>query len=89
MRCFIDVDGVHIENMLKRLSKTNAPLTMTGLLMLSALAIAIVGMIVDQVIIGGAPPWATAREVRYIDSDLRVVEMWSAIWVGGSRGSFV
>jgi hypothetical protein len=61
MRCFIDVDGVHIENMLKRLSKTNAPLTMTGLLMLSALAIAIVGMIVDQLIIAGAPAWQRPR----------------------------
>jgi hypothetical protein len=70
-------------------SDSRDPSNYSGELMLPALAIAIVGMIVDQVIIAGAPPWATAREVRYIDCDLRVVEMWSAIWVGGSRGSFV
>ena len=46
-----------ILRMLKRLWKTNAPLTMTGLLMLPALAIAMVGMIVDQLIIAGAPAW--------------------------------
>jgi hypothetical protein len=44
-------------NMLKRLWKTNAPLTITGLLMLPALAIAIVGLIVDPRIITGAPAW--------------------------------
>lgn len=43
--------------MLKRLWKTNAPLTLTGLLMLPALAIAIVGLIIDPRIITGAPAW--------------------------------
>ena len=44
-----------IWKMRKCLRKTNAPLTMTGLLMLPALAI--VRMIVDQLIIAGAPAW--------------------------------
>ncbi len=43
--------------MLKRLWKTNAPLTTTGLLMLPALAIAVVGLIVDPRIITGDPAW--------------------------------
>lgn len=43
--------------MLKRLWKTDAPLMMTGLLMLPALAIAAVGLIVDPRLITGAPAW--------------------------------
>jgi len=43
--------------MLKRLWKTDAPLTTTGLLMLPALAIAAVGLIVDPRLITGAPAW--------------------------------
>jgi hypothetical protein len=43
--------------MLKRLWKTDAPLTMTGLLMLPALAIAAVGLIVDPRLILGSPAW--------------------------------
>jgi hypothetical protein len=43
--------------MLKRLWKTDAPLTMTGLLMLPALAIAAVGLIVDPRLIMGSPAW--------------------------------
>jgi len=42
---------------LKRLWKTDAPLTLTGLLMLPALALAAVGLIVDPQIITGAPAW--------------------------------
>jgi hypothetical protein len=44
-------------NMLKRLWKTDAPLTITGVFMLPALAIAMVGLIVDPRIITGAPVW--------------------------------
>lgn len=43
--------------MLKRLWKTNAPLTFTGLLMLPALAIAIAGLVFDPRIITGVPAW--------------------------------
>ena len=43
--------------MLKRLWKTDAPLTVTGLLMLPVLAIAAVGLIADPRIITGAPAW--------------------------------
>jgi hypothetical protein len=43
--------------MLKRLWKTDTPLTMTGLLMLPALAIATVGLIVDPRLIMGSPAW--------------------------------
>jgi len=43
--------------MLKQLWRTNAPLTFTGLLMLPALAISIVGLIVDPRIITDAPAW--------------------------------
>jgi len=43
--------------MLKRLWRSNAALTFTGLLMLPALAIAAVGLIVDPRIITGAPAW--------------------------------
>lgn len=46
-----------ILKMLKHLWKTNASLTMTGLLMLPALAMAIVGTVADQLIIAGAPAW--------------------------------
>jgi hypothetical protein len=43
--------------MLKQLWRTNAPLTFTGLLMLPALAIAIVGLLIDPRIITDAPAW--------------------------------
>jgi len=43
--------------MLKQLWRTNAPLTFTGLLMLPALAISVVGLIVDPRIIADAPAW--------------------------------
>jgi hypothetical protein len=43
--------------MLKRLWKTDAPLTVTGLLVLPAVAIAAVGLIVDPRLITGAPVW--------------------------------
>src|SRR5580658_9663330 len=43
--------------MLKRLWKTDAPLTATGLLMLPALAIAAVGLFVDPLLIMGSPAW--------------------------------
>lgn len=43
--------------MLKRLWKIDAPLTLTGLLMLPALAFAAIGLIVDPRIITGAPAW--------------------------------
>lgn len=43
--------------MLKRLWKTDAPLTVTGLLMLPVLAIAAVGLITDPRVIMGAPVW--------------------------------
>ena len=43
--------------MLKRLWNTDVPLTLTGLLMLPALAIAAVGLIVDPRLITGAPAW--------------------------------
>ena len=43
--------------MLKRFWKTDAPLTLTGLLMLPALAFAAIGLIVDPRIITGAPAW--------------------------------
>src|SRR5580658_7603989 len=43
--------------MLKRLWKTHAPLTATGLLMLPALAIAAVGLFVDPLLIMGSPAW--------------------------------
>jgi len=43
--------------MLKRLWKTDAPLTATGLLMLPALAIAVVGLMVDPRLITGSPAW--------------------------------
>ena len=43
--------------MLKRLWKTDAPLTFTGLLMLPALAAAAVGLIVDPRLITSAPAW--------------------------------
>jgi len=43
--------------MLKQLWRTNAPLTITGLLMLPALAIAIAGLMIDPRIITGAPAW--------------------------------
>ena len=43
--------------MLKRFWKTDAPLTLTGLLMLPALALAAIGLIVDPRIITGAPAW--------------------------------
>ena len=43
--------------MLKRLWKADAPLTVTGLVMLPALAIAAVGLIVDPRLITGAPAW--------------------------------
>jgi hypothetical protein len=60
MGCYIDVDDVHIGRklpLLKRLWKTDVPLTMTGVLMLPALAIAAVGLIVDPRLITGAPAW--------------------------------
>src|SRR3974377_846246 len=43
--------------MLKRLWKTDAPLTATGILMLPALAMAAVGLLVDPRLIMGAPAW--------------------------------
>jgi len=43
--------------MLKQLWRTNAPLTFTGLLMLPALAISIVGLLIDPRIITDAPAW--------------------------------
>ncbi len=43
--------------MLKQLWRTNVPLTLTGLLMLPALAIAIAGLFIDPRIITGAPAW--------------------------------
>lgn len=43
--------------MLKRLWKIDGPLTLTGLLMLPALAFAAIGLIVDPRIITGAPAW--------------------------------
>jgi hypothetical protein len=43
--------------MLKRLWKTDAPLTATGLLMLPVLAILALGLIVDPRLITGAPAW--------------------------------
>ena len=43
--------------MLKKLWRTNVPLTFTGLLMLPALAIAIAGLFIDPRIITGAPAW--------------------------------
>ena len=43
--------------MLKQLWRTNAPLTFTGLLMLPALAIAIVGLLIDPRIITDARAW--------------------------------
>jgi hypothetical protein len=45
------------DDMLKRLWNTDAPLTTTGLLMLPALALAVVGLVVDPRIITGAPAW--------------------------------
>jgi hypothetical protein len=59
MGWYFDVDSVHIEkgNMLKQLWRTNAPLTFTGLLMLPALAISIVGLLIDPRIITDAPAW--------------------------------
>src|SRR5215469_3849447 len=56
----LDVDSVHIGGrhpMLKRLWKTDAPLTATGLMMLPVLAILAVGVIVDPRLITGAPAW--------------------------------
>jgi hypothetical protein len=44
-------------HMLTRLWKTNTPLTITGLLMLPALAFAVAGLIVDPRIITGVPAW--------------------------------
>ena len=58
--------------MLKRLWKTDAPLTVTGLMMLPVLAILAVGLIVDPRLITGAPALAQAREVRPVDCRLRV-----------------
>jgi len=43
--------------MLKRLWKTDAPLTATGLMMLPVLAILAVGLIVDARLTTGAPAW--------------------------------
>ena len=43
--------------MLKRLSQGSAPLTVTGCLMLAALAASLVGLVVDPRIITGAPAW--------------------------------
>jgi len=43
--------------MLKRLWRTDAPLTVTGILMLPALAMAAVGLLVDPRLITGAPAW--------------------------------
>lgn len=43
--------------MLKRLWKTDAPLTVTGLLMLPVLATAALGLILDPRLITGAPAW--------------------------------
>jgi len=43
--------------MLKQLLRTNTPLTFTGLLMLPALAIAIIGLLIDPRIITDAPAW--------------------------------
>jgi hypothetical protein len=43
--------------MLKRVWQTNAPLTLTGLLMLPALAAALVGLLVDPRVITGVPAW--------------------------------
>jgi hypothetical protein len=61
MGCYIDVDSVYIRKsgnpMLKRLWKTDVPLTVTGLLMLPVLAIAAVGLIVDPRLITGALAW--------------------------------
>ena len=43
--------------MLKRLWRTDAPLTVTGILMLPALAMAAVGLLVDPRLVTGAPAW--------------------------------
>jgi hypothetical protein len=45
------------DTVLKHLWKTNAPLMVSGLLMLPALALALVGLIVDPRIVTGAPAW--------------------------------
>ena len=58
--------------MLKRLWKTDAPLTATGLMMLPVLAILAVGLIVDARLTTGAPAWLQAREVRPVDCRLGV-----------------
>src|SRR5436190_672182 len=42
---------------LNRLWKSSAPLTATGLLMIPALAVAVIGLAVDPRIITGAPAW--------------------------------
>ena len=57
--------------MLKQLWKTNAPLTFTGLLMLPALAISIVGLLIDPRIITDATARPKPRSLC-IDCDLCV-----------------
>ena len=50
--------------MLKRLWKTDAPLTVTGLLMLPVLATAVVRLIIDPRLITGAPAWLKPESRR-------------------------
>jgi hypothetical protein len=58
---YIDVDSDYIARtggiMLKRLSQGSVPLTVTGCLMLAALAASVVGLVIDPRIITGAPAW--------------------------------
>src|SRR5580704_12487989 len=71
--------------MLKRLWKTDAPLTMTGLLMLPALAIAAVGLILDPRLITGAPAWLKPAKFALSIAVYVFTLAWTFTFVPGFR----
>jgi hypothetical protein len=48
---------IHLRGLVSRLWQSDAPLTATGVLMLGLLAFALVGLLIDPRVIGGAPAW--------------------------------
>jgi hypothetical protein len=63
--------------MLNRLWKTSAPLTVTGLLMLPALLLAILGLVLDPRMITGAPAWLKPAKF----SASIAIYVFTLIWV--------
>ena len=71
--------------MLKRLWKTNAPLTTTGLLMLTVLAIAAIGLIMDPRLITGAPAWLKPAKFALSIAVYVFTLAWTFTFIPGAK----